>query len=664
MYKRTKKETYLHFVCPPETFPCLPRENARTSLEQNGDYLFDVKPPQVAILLSHPNEDHRRPRDVHHRQGSPDLLLHRVPLGEEDPVDLVRLAHRRQLDKPAVELGELVDGLVPHKRLPDKEGEVGAVRVDQLGQRPHQGLVVLHPSRRVHQDHVAPLLLGLLQGLARHRGRVLLVPALKELHPEALGVRPELLHGPRPEGIARRDHDLHPVLHQPEGHLGQVGALAHTVATDEHNRVGLPVPSAGLHLLQDVDVPSRRQDLRKGVLQRPGHRGGHPREGLQPAAHHVALHHVHDLLCNLLGHVLGHELLFESFQDRPHVRLLQYGLAAHVDLLVKGLHHAAQPARLGCSGHSATVVVVVVVHEAPSRGPLHRGGGAPAASVATIRKVQLLLGLGLAQEAPLPPALLLGGRGARAGGLLGCGGGRGGGLARPLLPQRLELPRVEPLLHLRGLGIGLVPVAHAQALQGVFHGPLHHDGVLLDVKGGAVVVLSISIATALIGLRAVRAAPRRRGLLGFAPRQDLLEGLGELPVVRLRVPKHVLEPVPNQPQQVLDVRHGEHGPVHRDEDEAELVVLFPLHGVALVRKLFPRAVRLLDQTLFHEGVDGAIYQGVPLVAPQHVAAEREDCKVVQHGGGGKTHARGLGPRRTDTSPGLLLHLHPCGCFAP
>ena len=46
----------------------------------------------------------------------------------------------------AIEFGELIDGVVAHEGLADEEDEVGVVDADELGERLHQGLIVLHAT--------------------------------------------------------------------------------------------------------------------------------------------------------------------------------------------------------------------------------------------------------------------------------------------------------------------------------------------------------------------------------------------------------------------------------------------------------------------------------------------------------------------------------------
>lgn len=142
-----------------------------------------------------------------------------------------------------------------------------------LGQCPHQRLVVLHTTRRVDQDDIELVLFGYtssaptsLLSLNRLRlrfagpppltigygvfgdtRRILPVPLLKQLDSplaHVLGqrtqiphVHPELLDRAAPERIARGDEDAIPVLEEPEADFGQVGRLAHSVHADKRHGV-------------------------------------------------------------------------------------------------------------------------------------------------------------------------------------------------------------------------------------------------------------------------------------------------------------------------------------------------------------------------------------------------------------------------------------------
>ena len=80
------------------------------------------------------------------------------------------------------------------------------------------------PTGGVHQDDVDTLACGVLGSLLSDPGGVLLVPPLEQGHPEAPAVRFQLLHRPRPESIARRNHDLQGiVMLLPSSFLGSKG---------------------------------------------------------------------------------------------------------------------------------------------------------------------------------------------------------------------------------------------------------------------------------------------------------------------------------------------------------------------------------------------------------------------------------------------------------
>ena len=85
--------------------------------------------------LSTSNKHDRLARHVRHTERRADLVVHRVPLRHEHPVDPALLrapAHRGEVAQRAVELGQLVDGLVPDEGLADEDDLVRAVRGDEL----------------------------------------------------------------------------------------------------------------------------------------------------------------------------------------------------------------------------------------------------------------------------------------------------------------------------------------------------------------------------------------------------------------------------------------------------------------------------------------------------------------------------------------------------
>ena len=93
--------------------------------------------------------------------------------------------------RPSTHLRELIDRVVSHECLPDKQHQVGAVQVDQVGQGAHQGLVVLSlrfffwggggvergrncekkPSHRASGSHT-PQLPGKQEGKGRVKARI------------------------------------------------------------------------------------------------------------------------------------------------------------------------------------------------------------------------------------------------------------------------------------------------------------------------------------------------------------------------------------------------------------------------------------------------------------------------------------------------------------
>jgi hypothetical protein len=62
------------------------------------------------------------------------------------------------------------------------------IQMNQLGQRPHECLIALHPASRIDQDHIVLFILGLQQSFFRNNRRVVLVSFLIEWQIETGGV--------------------------------------------------------------------------------------------------------------------------------------------------------------------------------------------------------------------------------------------------------------------------------------------------------------------------------------------------------------------------------------------------------------------------------------------------------------------------------------------
>ncbi|GIX60788.1 nucleoside diphosphate kinase [Babesia caballi] len=180
--------------------------NAAGSSGQGVHHVVDFELAQVGVRLARAHEHDGLTRYVAHGQRRPDLVVDGVELGQDNAVDApatlrgVGLPH---LLDGLVELAQLVDGVVPHQRLADEEQQVGVVDVDQLGQRRHQRLVVLHAAGRVDQHGVEAVGAGVLQPLAADGRGVLAVAPLKQLHAQLVGVDFQLLHRAGTERVAR-----------------------------------------------------------------------------------------------------------------------------------------------------------------------------------------------------------------------------------------------------------------------------------------------------------------------------------------------------------------------------------------------------------------------------------------------------------------------------
>lgn len=89
--------------------------------------------PRRAVRTHLPttDKDDRLARDIGHRQRSADLIVNRVPLRDQHPVNATpsaMAADRREVAQRTIKLLQLVNSLVANERLADEDNLVGIVR--------------------------------------------------------------------------------------------------------------------------------------------------------------------------------------------------------------------------------------------------------------------------------------------------------------------------------------------------------------------------------------------------------------------------------------------------------------------------------------------------------------------------------------------------------
>ena len=82
---------------------------------------------QICVGLSRPHEHDWLTADVGHGYGRPDLVIDRVKLGQDDPVDGVGIVTGGVVRESSIELDELINGFVTNESLANKENKVGSV---------------------------------------------------------------------------------------------------------------------------------------------------------------------------------------------------------------------------------------------------------------------------------------------------------------------------------------------------------------------------------------------------------------------------------------------------------------------------------------------------------------------------------------------------------
>mmetsp|Transcript_83643 Transcript_83643/g.194464 ORF Transcript_83643/g.194464 Transcript_83643/m.194464 type:complete len:205 (+) Transcript_83643:478-1092(+) len=173
--------------------------------------------------------------------------------------------------------------------------------------------------------------------------RVFAVAALEEGHIEAPGVRLELLHGARTEGVASADQDIEATLVlQVVSHLGQVGRLPHAVHTEEDDGVD----AAGIlrveRRAQHVHRLLGREKRLHGLLEHRLHRCRHGLEAVGRLAHHGRTDGVGELRRHVGRHILRHERGLECLKDGLEFLLREHSSTG--DVLHAALEGLEDPA--------------------------------------------------------------------------------------------------------------------------------------------------------------------------------------------------------------------------------------------------------------------------------------------------------------------------------
>jgi len=173
---------------------------------------------QMIVLLPRPAKRNRHPRQVSERQRRAHLVAHGVKLRQHDPINRTRVPSRRQR---LLKHGQLIHPVIPHERLADEQYQIGPRLRHQLGQRLHQGHVVLHPPGRIDEHDVVSVLGGLGNGGLGHCGGILGVALVVERYGEAGGVDGELFDGAGAEGVAGGEEGSALVALEVVGNFGE-----------------------------------------------------------------------------------------------------------------------------------------------------------------------------------------------------------------------------------------------------------------------------------------------------------------------------------------------------------------------------------------------------------------------------------------------------------
>lgn len=192
--------------------------------------------------------------------------------------------------------------------------------MDELGQSSHKSLVALHSARRVDQNHVVMLVLGLLKRLLGNDSWIIFVTFLVQRKVEAVAVSLQLLNRSRSEVVAASKHDLQITLgFEVVGRLCERSGLANSVNANEDNAVDLTPLLSTDCLLQNVDVLLGRHEtlngFNQGFLNCGFDRGETGCLGVQKARSHLLA----DFLGYLNRHVFVSKVGLELLKDRVKI---------------------------------------------------------------------------------------------------------------------------------------------------------------------------------------------------------------------------------------------------------------------------------------------------------------------------------------------------------
>ena len=198
--------------------------------EQRLDEPFRVKVLQIPDRLADADVAQRQMEGFADREH--DAALGRpVELGQGDARDAERL----------VEEPRLGDGVLTGGRVKDEQHLVRGLG-EPLGDRALDLLDLLHEvdlrvqaPGGVDDDDVHVPGQRRLDRIVGHRGRVRAVAMPHQCGPRAVGPDGELVHGGRPEGVPRRDHDALARSRITRRELADGGGLAHAVHTHHHH---------------------------------------------------------------------------------------------------------------------------------------------------------------------------------------------------------------------------------------------------------------------------------------------------------------------------------------------------------------------------------------------------------------------------------------------
>jgi hypothetical protein len=201
----------------------------------------NVQCPQITVMLSGSQEDHRDARCVHHANQRTNHITHGITLTNNKAIKLPACT------KTTIEIPRLRHAIRTHKRLTDHENLIRIRQFRKLLQRTHQSSIIMSPARCINQHNVEAILLRMSHSISSDVSCIFTVSLFEQIDFAALAlaeflevadVDAQLLDSAGAERVGCGDEDAVVVLEQEEGDFGEVCGFADAVDADDGENIG------------------------------------------------------------------------------------------------------------------------------------------------------------------------------------------------------------------------------------------------------------------------------------------------------------------------------------------------------------------------------------------------------------------------------------------